>query len=265
MTDKPELPEAELAALADGSLPAERREALRAQIDASPELAAAFAGQERAVALMRGLDEPAPATLRARVDELTSASAGRTARGDRAARRPRWRSALFLPAATALAIAVAAIVIVLGGGSAGAPTVSQTAHLALAASRMPAPATDPADPDLLALRIGGLAFPSYAAEPAWHATGARLDTLHGRHVATVFYRAPGGLRVGYAIVSGAPLAVHGGSGVWQGSVHYTLQTVDGARLVTWQRDGHTCVVAARGASAPLLLSLAVAEERGPAS
>ena len=265
MTDEPQLPEAELAALADGSLPADRAQALRARIDASPELAAALAEQQRAVALMRRLDEPAPASLRARVDELTSASGVRTARADRASRRPRWRSALFLPAATALAIAVAAIVVALGGGGTSGPTVPQTARLALAAARLPAPATDRADPDLLALRIGGLAFPSYTAEPAWHATGARLDTLHGRRVATVFYAVRGKIRVGYAIVSGRPLSVYGGTTKWQGGVHYTVQTVDGARLVTWQRAGHTCVVAARGASASLLLSLAVAEERGPAS
>jgi anti-sigma factor RsiW len=61
---------AELAALADGSLAPERREALEARIAASPELAGRLAEQERAVALARtaAADVEAPAALRARIE-----------------------------------------------------------------------------------------------------------------------------------------------------------------------------------------------------
>ena len=61
---------AELAALADGSLAPERREALEARIAASPELAQRLAEQERAVALARSVavDVEAPAALRARIE-----------------------------------------------------------------------------------------------------------------------------------------------------------------------------------------------------
>src|SRR5215216_4121479 len=61
---------AELAALADGSLAPERREALEARIAASPELAQRLAEQERAVALARNAaaDVEAPGALRARIE-----------------------------------------------------------------------------------------------------------------------------------------------------------------------------------------------------
>ena len=118
MTDETQLPEAELAALADGSLPAERRAQLRARIDASPELAAALSEQERAVTMLRALDEPAPAALHARVREMTDGAATPL-------RAPRWRRSLFVPAATALAVAVAALVVLLEAAAARRPRRSR--------------------------------------------------------------------------------------------------------------------------------------------
>ena len=236
MTDDSQLPEAELAALADGSLRADRREHLQARIDTSPELAAALAEQEQAVTMLRALDQPAPATLRASVEAMTQRDAGRSAR-----RAPRWRRTLFMPAATALAIVVAALVVVLGGAS--APTVPQTARLSLAAATMPAPPEDLAHPGLLRLRVDGLAFPYYGRTSGWEATGARTDRLDGRRVLTVFYTVGGANRVGYSIVSGSPLTVSGGTTAEHGGVRYTTQHVGDGRLVTWQRNGHTCVIA----------------------
>jgi hypothetical protein len=61
---------AQLAALADGSLPPERRSALEARVAASPELSARLAEQQRAVmlAMSASADVEAPAALRARID-----------------------------------------------------------------------------------------------------------------------------------------------------------------------------------------------------
>ena len=74
---------AELAALADDSLEAERRAALEAQVEASPELADLLAEQQRAVALTRSATEvEAPAALRAHI------GAQRRARRVPAPRRP---------------------------------------------------------------------------------------------------------------------------------------------------------------------------------
>jgi anti-sigma-K factor RskA len=61
---------AELAALADGSLTAERRAALEARVASSPELAGQLAEQERALALTRSAaaEVEAPPGLRARIE-----------------------------------------------------------------------------------------------------------------------------------------------------------------------------------------------------
>jgi anti-sigma factor RsiW len=69
MRRRPDI-EAELAALADGSLAPDRRAAVEAHVAASPELAERLAEQERAVAYSRGVaaDVEAPAGLRRRVE-----------------------------------------------------------------------------------------------------------------------------------------------------------------------------------------------------
>jgi len=102
---------AEIAALADGSLAAERRAALEAQVAASPGLADRLAEQERAVALLRGAGDEveAPAGLRRRLE------AQRTPRTSRTPRR------LALAGVAVAAVAAVAIgVTVVGSSSQGA-------------------------------------------------------------------------------------------------------------------------------------------------
>jgi anti-sigma factor RsiW len=108
--DKPDTEIAELAPLADGSLPPERRAALQARIDASPELAERLREQRRAVALAQSAADgvEAPAALRARVE------AQRRVRPVRLPRRP-----VLVAAAATAAVAVAAGVALLGSGSSG--------------------------------------------------------------------------------------------------------------------------------------------------
>jgi hypothetical protein len=244
MTDQPTPPEAELARLADGSLPADREAQLRAQVQGSPPLADALAEQERAVALLRMVDEPAPASLRARVDALTESGRRR--------RRRTWRG-LAIPAAAALAIIIAAVVILAGGSGAG-PTLPQTTRLALSAATRPAPAVDPANPALLRATSDGIRFTNWRG---WRPIGSRVDVINGHRIVTVFYqRGPDGPRVGYAIVSRPPLEREEYHGGYQ--VSYTLLHQDSARLVTWIRDGRTCVIAGRSVSDQTLLRLAKA-------
>ncbi len=73
---------------------------------------------------------------------------------------------------------------------------------------------------------------------------------------TVFYGARSGERVGYAIVDGHELPVSGGQTVTRGGISYRLLSRASARLVTWLRHGHTCVIAGRGVSDVTLLRLA---------
>ena len=90
---------AELAALADGSLAAERREELEARVAASSELADRLSEQQRAVAMTQGAaaEVEAPAALRARIE------------AQRRARRVRAPRGLALAGAAAIAVAAVAI------------------------------------------------------------------------------------------------------------------------------------------------------------
>ncbi len=58
---------AELAAFADGSLPAGRRQAVGERVERSPELSALVADQRATLEAVGGLDVRAPADLHARV------------------------------------------------------------------------------------------------------------------------------------------------------------------------------------------------------
>jgi hypothetical protein len=100
---------AELAALADGSLPADRRGELEERVAASPELADRLAEQQLAVALVQsaGADVKAPDDLRARVEARRHVG------------RPRRRGRVLVAgvAAAAVAGAVALGLLVFGSGT----------------------------------------------------------------------------------------------------------------------------------------------------
>jgi hypothetical protein len=184
------------------------------------------------------LEVEAPATLRMRLAD-----------GERG--RDGGRRRLALPALGGLAVAaVAALALVLAGvgGSSGAPSLDDAVALALAPSTAPAPAIDPRNVQLVRERIGGITFPNYTYEwPKWKTTGARRDQISGRDAATVVYRGPRG-DVGYTIVDGKPLdPPDGARHVRAGGVDLAIVRRDGATVVTWERDGHTCVLAGRGA------------------
>jgi hypothetical protein len=110
----------ELAALADGSLTAERRADLEARVAASPELSEQLAEQQHALTLTRSAvaDTEAPAGLRRRIE------AGREARNTRGRRR----IAIAGAAAAVAAIAVGVVAFGVGGGP-DAPGASGKATL----------------------------------------------------------------------------------------------------------------------------------------
>jgi hypothetical protein len=108
-----------------------------------------------------------------------------------------------------------------------------------------APPADPSHQDLLARAVDGVAFPDWSDRFSWKASGERSDTIEGRATRTVFYSGPAGARAAYTIVSGHALGVPAGA---------RAQTVRGIELhvarggagqvVTWERNGHTCVMSA---------------------
>jgi hypothetical protein len=212
--------------------------------------------QQRAISLLRSVDVAAPDALRARLEAMIDEAGGRKKR------RPlssRWRHTLFVPAATALGIVVVALVLLLGSGST-APTVGQTARLALSSATAPAPPPDPARPGLLLAAVDGIPFPSYVSRAGWEASGSRTQAVHRRSIVTVYYRAPDGTRVGYSIVPGDALARPRGATRVVHGIRYIFGRAGSGRFITWVREGHTCVIAGRRVSNRTLLGLARADE-----
>ena len=250
----PEPTDAELTRLADGSLPDAQADALRARVRESPELQVRLREQQHAVALVQSTAQvAAPASVHAAVRAQT---VDRASRAPRAAMRPAWRPRVFAPLAAGALAAVVLVIVLLSGGSRSL-TVARTARLALATPTRSAPTVDPANDDLLSLRVDSIAFPAYESHRNWRATGARSDEIDARRVQTVFYDMAGH-RVGYSIVSGAPLRVPAGDERTLSGVRYVTSSTGSAELVTWRRDGHTCVIAARRVSELTLLRLATA-------
>jgi hypothetical protein len=251
MTDDSQFPKAELARLADGSLPASREAELREELARRPQLASALAEQERAITLVRSNDTPAPASLHRWVQEQTAAAKPPPSR----LRLPQIRLGVLVPVTAALAAAVIALVVVIGNNGAGTPTLSQATRLALSSPTGPAPAETTPGARTLDVSAGGLPFPYWGQKVGWHATGVRTGRISGRPTVTVFYRRLGHT-VGYTIVTGAPLAVKGGRTLTHDGVQYTFIRQGPVRLVTWVRGYHTCVIAGRSVTDGTLLKLA---------
>jgi len=211
---------------------------------------------------IRSLDVAAPEGLRTRVAAM-AAEAGSSPAPAR--RRPPLALAGGL--LTAVAAVAVALLLVVGGGSdddRGAPaSVRQVAAVALRPATEPAPAARPGG--TLDASVAPVSFPDWQARPpgpagrAWRATGARADSVGGRDVTTVFYDAPGGQRVGYAIAAGDRLPVAGGRYVRRDGVDTWVYDVDGAPAVMWYRGGRTCVVAGRGVDVDTLVTLAASD------
>lgn len=156
----------------------------------------------------------------------------------------------------ALAAAMVALVLALSGGTV-APTVQQAAPVALRVATAPAPASRPGG-RALAAAVEGISFPRWE-QLGWRAVGQRFDRVGGHAVRTVFYTDPSGHRLGYAIAAGDALSVSGGRVVRAGGTELRVLNLRGAHVVTWRRDGHTCIVAARSVDPMVLVGLATYE------
>jgi hypothetical protein len=242
---------AELTALADGTLQGRRRAQLLAEIGRSPELAERFEKQRRAVAALRSVDERAPAWLRARLEPESR-------------QRRRRRISLSMPLAGGLAAgaAFAVLLALLLPGGAGGPSVVEASELAAQPAEAAAPGPVPSEPALLDARAEGLAFPNWAEEFGWRATGRREDEIDGRRAVTVFYEKEG-RRIGYTILSGDPIdAPDEASTANREGVTLRGLSADGRVIVTWPRGGHTCVLSGTDVDAGTLLDLAAWQGKG---
>jgi anti-sigma factor RsiW len=236
---------AELAALADGSLPAGRRAEVEARVASSPELQELLERQRRALVATSALTaEEVPASLRRAVEMQ------RRAGGARPGRR-RWFAPSLGLAAAAAATATVAAAIVLSGGP-GAPTVAEAAQLATQAPTAPAPTPAGAPGARLAIAVEGVPFPDFTLAHGWRPLGARRGEVDGRDATVVYYGKDGG-RLGYVIVSGDGLdPPTGGQTTSIGGVRYQTLVLNGRPAVTWRRGGHTCILVGQVSRAELL-------------
>jgi anti-sigma factor RsiW len=234
---------AELSALADGTLPAERRAAVEARVAASRQLQELLERQRRAVAATSLLaDDPVPASLRA------PAGAERRARTTGSRRR---RLAPGLALGTAVAAVAVALVVALTGGP-GGPSVADAARFAALPPNGPAPARAPGSHTELAIGVEGVTFPDLLRSHGWRATGVRRGQVEGRNATAVFY-AKGPRRVVYVIVAGSGLPQpSNATRSTRGGVEYRSLSIEGRAAVTWRRGGRTCVLIGQASPAELL-------------
>ncbi len=116
---------------------------------------------------------------------------------------------------------------------------------------------DSYNPKLLSRRRRGGALPQLEAESSAGArAGRRSDELDGRTAQTVFYE-HGGKRVAYTIVSGKGIpAPEGSRPATRNGVHFHSLAGEGRRVVTWWRDGRTCVLSSADVGDHELIKLA---------
>jgi hypothetical protein len=226
---------AELCALADGTLPAERRDEVEARVAASPELQEVVERQRRAVLAVRALaEEEVPAAV-----------------GARAGRRPR-RLVPRLAVAGAAAVAAAVVAAVVLTGGPGAPTVADAARLGTQPATEPAPSPAGAAGTKLAVAVDGVPFPNLTRFAGWRAVGVRHGRIGDRDATVVVYRKDG-RRLGYVIVAGAGLVrPSAAQATVIRRVEYQTLRLSGRLAVTWRRGGRTCVLLGQATPRELL-------------
>jgi hypothetical protein len=177
------------------------------------------------------------------------------ARSPRPARRSRPRIALAGAVATVAVAVVLALTLVAELG--GHPTIAEAARPSALAATAPAPAQDARRPTLLRASFAGVTYPDWNKQFGWRTTGRRHDTIEGgRSAETVFYQHTHH-RIGYTVVSGKPLKPPGHAERYEANGLVMLAYKDGRRdVVTFERDGRTCVLAGVVHQRATLLKLA---------
>lgn len=209
------------------------------------ELEERLARETRARELVRAAAVPAPSGLRARVEDM------------RAAAGPARRRRAVIAGGLALAGVAAAVILVLLLLPSGiaAPTVERAVALSELPATAAGPARRPDEPALLEAAVGDVAFPAWAAEFGWKATGLRTDEIGGRDTVTVFYGKEG-RTLAYTIVSGDGLEPPGVDPEVRDGVAFRVVEGAAGTSVVWERGGHTCVLTGTATPAPKMVDLA---------
>jgi hypothetical protein len=212
-----------LVALADGTLSGRRLAEAEALADSLPDGGRLIARQRRVGRALGATPAAVPA-------------------------RRRW--SLRMAPVVAVGAALAVCLAILPGGDS---LTTDAAALSTAPATAPPPATDGTR---LRASVDGVAFPDWGERFGWHRTGARRDTIDGRFTRTVFYEHMGH-RIAYTIVAGPPASVPGGARVAVRNGMRVALRRDGDRTIaTFERDGHTCVLAGHVLHESTLVELA---------
>ena len=247
---------ADLASLADGSLPAAQRAEVEARIAAAPGGSALLEKERWAVDALRGAAMVrAPASLRERI-EADRARAGRSP--------GRRRAMLGGTLVGAIAVVLLVLVLALPGGTPGAPSVSQAASLALRGASLGAPLPAHDARYKLSSDVDEVYFPNWTGI-GWKAIGQRVDQLDGRQAITIYY-AKHGVEVAYTIVGGSALAQPSAAVLSRLNRIQLRSLTQGNRIVvTWRRDGHTCILSGARVPDHVLLRLAAVKMKSDGS
>jgi hypothetical protein len=135
-----------------------------------------------------------------------------------------------------------------------APTLQQAA----AFGGLPATGGAPAvQGKLLDAAQSGVQFPEWGAKFGWEATGIHSGEIDGRDATTVYYEKDGNT-LAYTIVGGDALDVPEDARTVnvEGTEIALFRTSDGRPAATWERGGHTCVLAGAGVPDEKLSALA---------
>jgi hypothetical protein len=184
----------------------------------------------------------APHALRERIEADRARAAGTQ-------RVPFWRRHRFAVLGTgvaALALAVTGVALQ-GGGGDGEPALASVDAVAASSPTESAPASLGGNPPVLDARVGAIEFPDWEDKFGVEAVGQREDEVSGRAVTTVAYRDADGARLGYSVVDGPPLDEEPpGRKVVRGDNTYHVADSGQSTVVTWEQQGHTCVIVASG-------------------
>jgi hypothetical protein len=163
----------------------------------------------------------------------------------------RRRTPALVPVAATVALAAVIAIATISAG--GRPDVETLASISERPATQPTPG---GDGTLLDREFEGVSYPDWSREFGWMADGGRSDTFGGRRAETVFYTHHGH-RIAYTVVEGDALEPPDGA---------TTLNVDGVTLhrfrdgprdvVTFERDGRTCVLSGDVLARETLIALA---------
>ena len=203
-----------------------------------------LARHRRVAGALRGGGPAVPPVLAARLAAQTPRSADRRPRPLASGSSP----IKLIGAAAAVFAAVVLVGTVIAGWSSGGPSPRPTAAQISAAWMLPATgrtvAADPAHPADLDISFHGIVYPNFYDREGWHPVAARYDRIAGVPAATVFYQT-GRRRAAYTVVPVTGLAVPADATRLHVAGLSLTEFRSGDRwIVTFQRNGNTCVLTA---------------------